>query len=393
MTQVDLIYFNAGGGHRASALALQGVLNELQLPWTVRLVNLFEVLDPSQSFRRLTGSAPEDWYNRRLARGWTLGMAQELKLLQAVIRLAHPTLVRRLRAHWAATQPDLVVSLIPNFNRALYHSLAQARPGVPYATVLTDLADHPPRFWIERGQPQHFICGTPRARAQALAAGHAPSRVHATSGMILRPGFYGPPVADRAAERARLGLDPHQPTGLVLFGGHGSRAMLGIARRLPDVPLILMCGHNQALARALAGLPARAPRHIVGFTPEVTHYMDLADFFIGKPGPGSVSEALQRGLPVVVSDNAWTMPQERYNATWIREQGVGLVYRRAAGLAPAVDELLADLPAWRERVRGHHNRALYEVPQILAGILRRAPARPRPAGRDAADPAPAVAAR
>ena len=46
MTQVDLIYFNAGGGHRASALALQGVLNELQLPWNVRLVNLFEVIDP-----------------------------------------------------------------------------------------------------------------------------------------------------------------------------------------------------------------------------------------------------------------------------------------------------------------------------------------------------------
>ena len=48
------------------------------------------------------------------------------------------TLVRRLRAHWAATQPDLVVSLIPNFNRALFDSLAQERPGVPYVTVLTD---------------------------------------------------------------------------------------------------------------------------------------------------------------------------------------------------------------------------------------------------------------
>ena len=370
MTQVDLIYFNAGGGHRASALALQGVLNELQLPWNVRLVNLFEVIDPSQNFRRLTGNAPEDWYNRRLARGWTLGMSQELKLLQALIRLTHPTLVRKLHAHWRATQPDLVVSLIPNFNRALFQSLAQARPGVPYATVLTDLADHPPRFWIERGQRQHFICGTPRARAQALAAGHAPQRVHSTSGMILRPDFYRPPVADRAAERARLGLDPQQPTGLVLFGGHGSRAMLGIARRLPDVPLILLCGHNQALARALAEVPARAPRHIVGFTSDVPRYMDLADFFIGKPGPGSVSEALQRGLPVVVSNNAWTMPQERYNATWIRERGVGLAYRSASGLAPAVAELLADLPAWRERASAHHNRALYEVPQILAGILR-----------------------
>ena len=48
---------------------------------------------------------------------------------------------------------------------------------------------------------------------------------------------------------------------------------------------------------------------------------------------------------------------------------MGLAYRSASGLAPAVAELLADLPAWRERARAHHNRALYEVPQILAGIL------------------------
>src|SRR5690606_806220 len=113
-----------------------------------------------------------------------------LKLLQALIRMAHPTLVRRLQRHWAGTRPDLVVSLIPNFNRALFAALAQARPGVPYATVLTDLADHPPHFWIEGDQPQHFVCGTPRAVRQALAAGHAPGRVHATSGMILRPEFY-----------------------------------------------------------------------------------------------------------------------------------------------------------------------------------------------------------
>ena len=95
---VDLVYFNAGGGHRASALALQSVLHTQGWPWNVRLVNLFEVLDPQGKFRKLTGSAPEDWYNQRLARGWTIGMAQELKLLQGVIRLAHPLLRSRRSA-------------------------------------------------------------------------------------------------------------------------------------------------------------------------------------------------------------------------------------------------------------------------------------------------------
>lgn len=368
MKTVDLIYFNAGGGHRASALALQSVLARDGQPWRVRLVNLFEVLDPARRFQRLTGRAPEDWYNQRLARGWTLGMSQELKALQAFIRLAHPSLVRKLQRHWLLTRPDLVVSLIPNFNRALFESLAAALPGVPYVTVLTDLADHPPHFWIERHQAQHFICGTPRAVEQALEAGHDPTRVHATSGMILRPEFYEAPVVDRAGERQRLGLDPQRPTGIVLFGGHGARTMLGIAERLADTQLILVCGHNERLAEALRALPHRAPRLVLGYTSDIPAYMRLADFFVGKPGPGSVSEAVQMGLPVIVVANRLTMPQERYNAQWIRENGLGIVHGSFRRIDSAVAQLLQQLDRFQSQVRGHENQALYEVPQILARI-------------------------
>ena len=59
--------------------------------------------------------------------------------------------------------------------------------------------------------------------------------------------------------------------------------------------------------------------------------MQLADFFIGKPGPGSVSEALAMRLPVIVECNAWTLPQERYNAEWIVEKEVGWCCRISAG--------------------------------------------------------------
>jgi UDP-N-acetylglucosamine:LPS N-acetylglucosamine transferase len=378
MTTVDLIYFNAGGGHRASALALQSVLREQGRPWEVRLVNLFEVLDPSGRFKRLTGKAPEDWYNQRLARGWTLGMAHELKILQGLIRLAHPTLVRKLRRHWQRTRPDLVVSLIPNFNRALYESLIAALPGVPYVTVLTDLADLPPHFWIERDQSQHFVCGTPRAVQQALALGHSEDRVHASSGMILRPEFYRPATLDRAEEQRRLGLDPQRPTGLVLFGGHGSKAMLGIAERLSNTQLILVCGHNQALAERLRAQPSTARHVVIGFSSDIPAWMRLADFFIGKPGPGSVSEAVQLGLPVIVVNNAWTMPQERYNADWVREQRLGIVMGSFRGVDSAVAQLLDGLDAYRARVDRIQNRALFEIPDILARVLEES-------GEEAAD--------
>ena len=376
MKTVDLIYFNAGGGHRASAMALQQAIHERKLPWRVRAQNLFDILDPHDVFRRVTRMRPEDWYNKRLAHGWTIGLTQELKLLQRTVRLGHPALVRLLRQHWLRTEPDMVVSVIPNFNRCLYESVAGALPGVPFVTVMTDLADLPPNFWLEAGQRQDIICGTARAVEQARSLGYPDERIHATSGMILRPDFYRQAPMDRAQEMRRHGLDPNRRTALVLFGGHGSRSMLGIARRLPNTQLILMCGHNKALADRLRALPGNAPRLVVGFTSDIPYYMRLADFFIGKPGPGSISEAISQGLPVIVVNNRWTMPQERYNPQWVRENGVGIAHDSFLTIDAAVDRMLRRLSGYRANVRAVDNRALFEIPDILCGIMQAAQ-RPR----------------
>lgn len=369
MPIVELVYFNAGGGHRAAAQALAELAQHQQRPWTVRLTHLFDVLDPTHRFEAWTGLAPEAYYNARLARGWTLGLEQELKLLQAGIRALHPALLRRLQRHWAASEPDLVVSLVPNFNRALGESLASTLPGVPFVTVLTDLADHPPSFWIEPALDAHWVCGTGHAVAQALQAGCPPQRVHRASGMILRPAFHEPAAGDRSAERAAHGLPTDGLVGAVMFGGHGSAEMLEVARALPEVPLILLCGHNERLARRLRALPARAPRIVVGFTAEVPRWLRLADFFVGKPGPGSLSEAVACGLPVVVTRNRRTMPQERYNTVWVEEQGVGLVIRRLAELPQAVQALADRRELYAAAVARQRNRAVLEVTELIAALL------------------------
>lgn len=370
MLNVDLVWFNAGGGHRAAAEALSLAIEAQGLPWRVRKVNFTEVIDPAGRFRRVMGFDPEDLYNKRLASGFTLGLSQELKLLQRAIRWSHALLVERLATHWRETRPDMVVSLIPNFNRALHDSLALARPQTPFVTVMTDMADHPPAFWMEPGTGQHLVCGTAHAHAQALQAGCMPAQVHCVSGMLLRPAFHAPAALDRAQERAALGLDPHQPVGLVMFGGAGSRVMKRIASALPEVPLILLCGRNEALAQSLRALPSVAPRVVVGYTPDVARWMQLADFFVGKPGPGAISEAVQMGLPVIVTRNAWTMPQERWNTGWVREQGVGVTLRSFGQIDAAVGRLLPRLDEFKRRAAAVENHAAMEVPQRLAAILQ-----------------------
>lgn len=373
MKTIDLVYFNFGGGHRSAALALQEVIREQNRPWQVRLINLVEVLDPKSSFRKLTGIAPEAIYNKRLERGWTYGLATELKLLHGMIRFSHASLVSRLLEHWSLTRPDLVVSLVPNFNKALCESVAGALGDVPFVTVMTDMADYPPNFWIVGGQSQYLVCGTQHAAMQARLAGYAAEKVRLTSGMILRPAFYREFKFNREAECRKLGLDPQQPVGIVLFGGHGSTQMLNIAKVLADVQLILLCGHNRTLQVQLEALETRVKHVVMGFTSEIELYMRLGDFLIGKPGPGSLSEAVQLGLPVITFSNRSTMPQERYNALWVRETGVGLVLQSKRALHSAVMTMIQTMPGYRAAVNRIGNRAVFEVAEIFQELLNRPP--------------------
>jgi hypothetical protein len=378
MKRLDFVFFDAGGGHRAAATALGRVMEQQRRPFEVRMVNLQELLDEIDIFRKITGLRLQDLYNLMLKKGWTLGSAQLIVGMHLAIRLFHGQQVGLLQKLWLENRPDLVVSLVPNFNRALYESLSLALPGTPFVTILTDFADYPPHFWMER-QLQYLICGTDKAVEQALAMGHDRANVFRASGMILNPAFYEMAEVNaeqRGAERARLGFRPDQPVGLVLFGGQGAAVMYDIARRLPGRQLLLICGHNQKLAAKLRTLSREAPIFVEGFSKEVARYMQVADYFIGKPGPGSISEAIAMRLPVIVVRNAWTLPQERYNADWVREQGVGIVLRNFDGIAEAVDELLA--PAAYARFRAatevQDNRAIFEIPDILEQISDKAAA-------------------
>jgi hypothetical protein len=375
MKTLELVFFDAGGGHRSAANALCEVVSRQERPWEMKMMNLQELLDQMDIFRKLTGVRMQDIYNQLLRRGWTLGSPALMKAMHGVIRTLHSKQVRLLAGYWRNNQPDMVVSVIPNFNRAIFQAMRRVMPEVPFVTILTDMADYPPHFWIER-QPQYLICGTERAYNQALQLGHSPERVFRTSGMILNPRYYEPLTVDRGPDRAALGLDPESPTALMMFGGEGSTSMIHIARQLDasglDVQIIAICGKSRKLEAAMRAMKGRIRMHVEGFTREVPRFMRLADFFIGKPGPGSISEAVAMGLPVIIERNHWTLPQERYNADWVEEQGVGISLRSfKSQVTDAVGKMID--PERRcefvKRVNQERNRAVFEIPDILEKIL------------------------
>jgi 1,2-diacylglycerol 3-beta-galactosyltransferase len=338
-------------------------------------VQFQELTDQLDVLRKLTGIRIQQQYNILLQNGWTLGSTQLLRVLQATIRLFHKPLVRLLEDFWRRKPADLLVSVIPHFNRQICASWNAVYPGRPFVTLITDLADFPPRFWIEPLKEQYVIAGTELAVEQARALGHDDEHIFRTSGMILRPDFYTPDNSNPIALRKEMGLRVELPTAIVLFGGHGSKVMYEITRRLDaaglPVQLILICGKNEGLAAKLRARTWRMPVKVIGFTKEVHKLMRAADFLIGKPGPGSIAEAMVRGLPVLIECNAWTLPQERYNAVWVEDMRVGIVLKSFRDVVAGVKQMSdpARLQEFRKNVASLENHAIFEIPEILAKLL------------------------
>ena len=376
MKKIHVVFHDGGGGHRNAAVALQTLASQQQRPWQVELIQFQELTDQLDVLRKLTGIRIQEQYNVLLQNGWTLGSVYLLRLLQATIRAFHRPLVGLLEKFWREKPADLLVSVIPHFNRELCQSWSKIYPGRRFVTLITDLADFPPHFWIEPMKEQYVIAGTERAAEQARALGHDAARIFRTSGMILRPDFYAPDNSDPLALRQELGLRPDLTTAIVLFGGHGSKVMYDITRRLDaaqlPIQLILICGRNEDLAAKFSAKQWRMPVKVIGFTKQIHKLMRAADFLIGKPGPGSIAEAMVRKLPVLIECNAWTLPQERYNAEWVAEKRVGIVLHSFRQVVSGVQRMLdpATLAEFRANVAALENRAIFEIPEILDKLLR-----------------------
>src|ERR1035441_2525359 len=140
MRKLDFVFFDAGGGHRAASNALRQVMERQKRPCEIRMVNLQELLAGIEVFRKGTRLRLDDVYNAMLPTGWAVGSPQLTAGMPLVIRLFHSQQVRMLVDFWRKSRPDMVVSLVPNFNRAMGESLRRALPGVPYVTIITDIA-------------------------------------------------------------------------------------------------------------------------------------------------------------------------------------------------------------------------------------------------------------
>jgi UDP-N-acetylglucosamine:LPS N-acetylglucosamine transferase len=382
---------DAGGGHRAAARALVAATEGRALRLDLQVVSLQEVLAPLDPVKRLLGIPIQNLYNAMLRTRRTAWLRPLLRVLHGSIRLRRRALMARIAGDLRSRRPRVVVSLVPNFNGVIRDAVAAAFPRVPFVVVLTDLADLPPHFWIEPGITR-VVVATERAAQQAAALGLPRESVACASGMVLHPRFYPRRRLDeRPRLRRELGLRPGGSVVMVMYGGKGSDEMRDLSAALlaedPSWQVVSICGDNPRLYADLRSVEEDGHGRFirVGFTDRVVDYLAAADVLVTKPGPGALAEAFHMRVPVVVTRNASTIPQERYNTEFVEELGLGTVVVSTDGMAAAASRLVGDTET-RERVvealqRLPENRAVFEVLDLIESLAATAIPTPGRAAR------------
>jgi 1,2-diacylglycerol 3-beta-galactosyltransferase len=233
---------------------------------------------------------------------------------------------------------DLIVSLHPLANAPVLRALGKNRP--PYITVVTDLVTTH-ALWYHR---RTDVCLVPTEAAwqRALHCGLKPEQVQVV----------GLPVADRFCKppgnpvdlRERLGWPQDRPLILLVGGGEGMGPLEKTARAIAEAglrtSLVVIAGRNQALKARLEAINWRIPTLVYGFVRDMPDFMRAADILVTKAGPGTISEALNAGLPMILYSR---LPgQEDGNVTYVESEGAGV-------WAPHPDKIVATLRAWIEQ--------------------------------------------
>jgi processive 1,2-diacylglycerol beta-glucosyltransferase len=148
--------------------------------------------------------------------------------------------------------------------------------------------------------------------------------------------------------RRKHGLDEDRFTILFSAGGFGVGPVEHIIEALSGLirpaQVVVVCGRNEELRARLTSVVPRFTRtpgvefQLLGFTTEMDELMAASDLFVGKPGGLTTSEALAKGMPMVVIN---PIPgQEERNSDHLLEEGIAIRCNNLPVLAYKIDRLI-----------------------------------------------------
>lgn len=328
---VLLLMSDTGGGHRASAQALEAAFDALY-PSRVRvtIVDFWASIAgwPFNNFPAqytFLAKRPVLW---KLIYWWGAFWPTRALTELAFTVFAHA----RVRRYFQSSTPDLILSVHPLVNRLSLSVLSYMRTRYsnstpPFVTVVTDLGDAHPT-WFDPQADMVYVPSEP-LRQMALDEGVRSDRIRLL-GLPIRPAFWHAPP-ERQLLRAKLGMAQHIPAVLLVGGGDGVGGLSAIADAIavkiangagtPAGQLVVVCGKNKSLLARMRARSWPVPVILKGFVNNMSDWMSACDILCSKAGPGTIAEAWIRGLPIILT--GFLPGQEEGNVTLVTESGSG----------------------------------------------------------------------
>lgn len=375
--KVVILTAEAGGGHRQAAQALaEGFyarLGEHVEVVTSDLVVEHGVWPLNWGIALYRSLAETKWLWRTI-----FHLGEWPPFMQVFARVIASLNGDALSAYFRREAPDLVVTVYPLTNHAASYILRRAGPQVPFAVVVTDPITTPSSWFNLDAQ----LCCVPTeaARQHAIRAGLPPEKVVVT-GLPLGLDFSRPPLdtAQRAALRTSLGLAPELPTILIVGGGEGIGPIDAIATAVSaklaqsrPAQSVIVCGRNRSLQKRLSQRAWPIPTLVYGFVGNMADWMSASDCLISKAGPGTINEAINLGLPIILYD--YIPGQEDGNVSYVVDNKVGVYIETQAEIARVVSEWLragnAEVDEMKTRARAlAHPGATLDIVDHLLRLL------------------------
>jgi UDP-N-acetylglucosamine:LPS N-acetylglucosamine transferase len=338
--KILVIYETAGGGHQAAAKAIDGALATMY-PGEFEVV-LMQVRTATDSQRV---SHLMDVYNHLLKikpsySNMGMRVMNNLNVEKVAVPLM-PKVLKNLEKTFREVKPDMIISVFGVVNYSAVQLLKKMGwyGKVPYVIWCTDLTKYFLRNWAVP-EADLTIALHPEAKEQLIDYGVPENRIRVLSGLPVNKKF----LTKRSKFEARqeLGLDPTRFTVLISMGGVAVGATYVFTRQLAlsglPVQVIAVCGKNERLKLRTDKLAAKVdiPVKVFGFTDQMPLLMDAADVMIGKPGPGTIAEAIAKELPMLIDASHEPMAQEKGNLDMVVRQQLGLKIEKAT---PVVDQV------------------------------------------------------
>lgn len=377
--RIMCLYSDTGGGHRASAEALKNACEQLFGKRNVKfdVVDLWSEVAPypltllPQTYSFMV-QHPFLW---RFNYTSFYPKAVHQPVLASVSSLIGSRFARAFREY----APHLVVSVHPLLNHApirVLNALAKRRNATrpPFVTVVTDLTSCHSTWFCTRVDKCFVPTEEVRRRAKAYGLSDEQIVLH---GLPIRPMFSGR-VLNQRWLRSRLHIDTNAPTVLLVGGAEGMGKLEKTAVELgttlpPHAQLIVICGRNKRLKERLESHSYTCKVVIVGFVGNMHEWMGASDCIVTKAGPGTIAEALTRGLPIIL--NGRIPCQEEGNIPWVLNNGVGTYETEPSRIAQTASNWLTagetELRRMSDRARAlSMPRATFDIARDLEAIAR-----------------------